>query len=151
MSVLGRDLRVVDGAYGAAADDIGPPEIHVWARFRDDPGERCLHQALLAQATTHWTIAAAMRPHLGATEADAHVSVSTGIMSATIAFLDDVDVTEWMLYTNPAVYAGNGLVQGEGRVHCIDGRLLATYSVQGMVRGFVTDPASMGKDASNAM
>jgi len=62
-----------------------------------------------------------------------------------------VDVSEWLLYANPAVYAGRGLAQGEGRVFTADGRLVATYSVQAMIRGFTAPPAAMGLDDTNAM
>ena len=86
--VTGREFRVVDGAYRRRPDETGPPEIQTWARFRDAPADPCLHAALLAQSTTHWTIAAAMRPHEGVTEALAHVTLSTGIMATTIAFHD---------------------------------------------------------------
>ena len=120
-------------------------------RFRDAPAERYLHTALMAQSTTHWTIAAAMLPHRGFGEDNAHVTLSTGIMSIAIAFHDDVDVTEWLLYANPAIYAGRGLAQGEGHVFTEDGRLVASYSVQGMIRGFTQDPSKMGLDATNAM
>jgi acyl-CoA thioesterase II len=151
MGVTGRELRVVDGAYDPDPDRIGAQEIYTWARFRDAPAEPYLHAALLAQSTTHWTIAAALRPHAGFGEADAHVTLSTGIMQTTLALLDDVDVTEWLLYANPAVYAGRGLAQGEGRVFTRDGRLVATYSVQAMIRGFTAPPAAMGLDSTNAM
>jgi uncharacterized protein (DUF427 family)/acyl-CoA thioesterase len=151
MRVTGRDLRVVDGAYDPDPDRIGPPEIYTWCRFRESPAEPYLHAALLAQSTTHWTIAAAMRPHPGFGEADAHVSLSTGIMSIAIAFHDDVDVTDWLLYANPAIYAGRGLVQGEGHVFTRDGRLVASYTVQAMIRGFDREPGDLGLDASNAM
>ena len=151
MRVTGRDLRIVDGAYSPDPDRVGPPEIYAWVRFRDAPAEPYLHTALMAQSATHWTIAAAMRPHEGFGEADAHVTLSTGIMSIAIAFHDDVDVTEWLLYANPATYAGRGLAQGEGRVFTEDGRLVATYSVQAMIRGFANDPTTLGLDATNAM
>ncbi len=130
---------------------MGPPEIYAWVRFRDAPLEPYLHTALMTQSTTHWTIAAAMRPHAGFGEAAAHVTLSTGIMSIAIAFHDDVDVTEWLLYANPALYAGRGQAQGEGRVFTEDGRLVATYSVQAMIRGFARDPTALGLDATNAM
>jgi acyl-CoA thioesterase len=81
----------------------------------------------------------------------AHSTLSTGAITITVAFLEDVDVTQWLLYTNPAVFAGNGLVQGEGRVFTEDGRLVATYSCHGMVRAFGRDPSAMGLDWSNAM
>lgn len=151
MGVTNRDLRIVDGAYDPDPDRIGPPEIYAWCRFRDNPGEQFLHLALLAQSTTHWTIAAAMRPHPGFGEAQAHVTLSTGIMSAAIAFHDDFDVTEWLLYANPAIYAGRGLAQGDGRVFSQDGRLVASYSIQAMIRPFNKTPDQMGLDATNAM
>jgi uncharacterized protein (DUF427 family)/acyl-CoA thioesterase len=151
MRVTGRELRVVDGAYSPDPDRVGPPEIHAWIRFRDAPAEQYLHTALLSQATTHWTIAAAMLPHRGFGEADAHVTLSTGIMSIAIAYHDDVDVTEWLLYTNPSTYAGRGLAQGEGHVFTQDGRLAASYSVQAMIRGFAKDPSAMGLDSTSAM
>jgi acyl-CoA thioesterase len=144
MSVLGRDLREVAGSYAAGRHALGPPEVYVWARYKEAPTEQYLQQAVVAQMSTHWSIAAAMRPHEGITELDAHETVSTGPLTASIAFHDDIDITQWMLYANPAVYAGRGSVQGEGRVFSIDGRLLATYSVQAMVRPFAAPPQSLG-------
>jgi len=148
--VTGRELRVVGDAYRRQLE-VGPPEILVWARFREAPADAHLHAALLAQSTTHWTIAAAMRPHEGVSEAQAHVTLSTGILATSIAFHDEVDVTEWLLYSNPAIYAGRGLVQGEGHVFARDGRLVASYTVQAMVRAFEKPPDALGKDYSDAM
>jgi acyl-CoA thioesterase-2 len=150
MGVTGRELRTVGDAY-RRQDETGPAEIFTWARFRDAPAHEFLHAALLAQSTTHWTIAAAMRPHEGVSEAQAHVTLSTGIMATTIAFHDEVDVTEWHLYANPAIYAGRGLAQGEGRVFARDGRLVASYTVQAMIREFRAPPGAMGRDRTDAM
>jgi uncharacterized protein (DUF427 family)/acyl-CoA thioesterase len=151
MRVTGRDLRIVNGDYSADPDRVGPPEIHAWVRFRDDPDERYLRDALVAQATGHWTIAAAMLPHRGFGEAHAHVSLSTGIMSISIAFHEEAPVSEWFLYTNPAIYAGAGSAQGEGHVFTQDGKLIASYTVQAMIRSFAKEPASMGLNETNAM
>jgi acyl-CoA thioesterase len=151
MRVTGRDLRIVDGAYSPDPDRVGPPVIYAWVRFRDDPGEPYLRSALVAQATTHWTVAAAMRPHRGLGEAMAHVTLSTGIMSVAISFHDDAPVNQWFLYANRAIWSGQGLAQGEGTVFSQDGRLVASYSVQAMIRGFATSPEDRGMDATNAM
>lgn len=148
MKVSGREMRIVDGAYTSALDHIGPPELYAWIRFRDAPAEPYLHAALMTQATTHWTIAAALRPHPGLSQALAHVSLSTGPLKTDISFHDDVDVTQWMLYVNDAVYAGKGQAQGQGQIFAIDGRLLATYSVHTMIRDF--NPQA-GKSGHNAM
>jgi acyl-CoA thioesterase-2 len=147
----GRDLRVVEGAYNPDPDLVGPPELNVWVRFRDAPAEQYLHAALLTQSTGHWTVAAAMRPHRGYGEANAHKTLSTGVMQTTVAFHDEVDVSEWLLYANPAIYAGRGLAQGEGRVFTQDGRLVASYSVQVLLRAFERDPTSTGHDSGTAM
>lgn len=72
-------------------------------------------------------------------------------MKATIAFHDDVDVADWLLYTNHAFWSGRGLVQGDGRVFARDGRLAASYTIQAMVREFATEPAAMGRDSRTAM
>lgn len=149
MSVTGRDLRVVDGAYTSDPDKVGPPEIHAWIRFRDDPGELCLRQALIAQASTHWTIAAAMLPHPGVGQSQAHETLSTGPMAISISFLDDAPVDGWLLYSTAAIWSGRGLVQGDSRVWTRDGRLVASYSLQAMVRGMLVGAG--GRDASTAM
>ena len=151
MRVIGRPVRVVEGAYSPDPDRIGPPELYAWLRFRDDPEEQCMRRALLAQATTHWTVAAAMRPHPGMGEADAHVTLSTGIMSVHIAFHDDAPLDQWFLYANRASWSGRGLAQGDGRIFNAGGRLLASYAVQAMIRRFPRDPAAMGKDRTSAM
>jgi acyl-CoA thioesterase-2 len=149
--VTGRRIRVIDGAYKGAPGLVGSPDIFAWCQFRDAPEEQYLHRALLAQSTTHWTVAAAMRPHTGFGEDIAHSALSTGVMSIAIAFHEDVDVTQWLLYANPAIYAGHGQAQGEGHVFTEDGHLVATYTVQVMIRAFERDPSEMGLDESNAM
>lgn len=132
--VTGRDLRVVDAAYGDSTDRLGPPEIYTWCRYRDAPSEQRLHAALAVQSITHWTIAASMRPHPGIGEAAAHLTLATGPITTTAWLLDEIDVTEWLLYANPSPWSGRGLSQGEGRVFRQDGRLVATYGVQAMIR-----------------
>ncbi|TDC57422.1 hypothetical protein E1281_04845 [Actinomadura sp. KC345] len=134
MLVGGREIRVVDDAYDFDPRRVGPPELYVWTRFDDAPPEAYLHAALMTQSTTHWTIASALRPHAGYSEAMAHKTISTGISKATVAFHADVDVSQWLLYANQVVYTGRGMTQGEGRVYGEDGRLVASYAVQGMIR-----------------
>ncbi|WP_280337303.1 acyl-CoA thioesterase [Nocardia wallacei] len=142
--VEGRDMRVVDDAYDPDPDRIGPPELFVWTRFRDAPGHERLHAALLSQSTTHWTVAAALRPHAGFGEAMAHRSISTGITMATITFHDEADVSRWLLYATRATYTGRGQAHSEGRVHAQDGRLVASYTVHAMVRGFPSTRRASG-------
>lgn len=141
----GRYSRFVDNAYARDPEHVGPPEIHSWVRFREQPEELCLRQALLSQYVGHMTIAAAMRPHKGVTETLAHHTLSTGVLAVTISFHEDPDLTAWMLYTNPAIYAGRGLAQAQGRVFAQGGQMLASYTVQAMIREFEQDPATLGE------
>ena len=151
MGVLGRDTRVVDGAYSLQDGPAGPPELCVWTRFASAPRTEALQQALVAQPTTHYSIGAALRPHEGISEADAHRTISTGPVSATIAFHDEVDVTDWMLTETRAIWAGRGSVQSFVRVFASDGRLVASKTVQAMVRTFDRTPKQMGQDYATVM
>ena len=148
--VTGREIRTVDDAYNRQ-DVVGRPEIMTWARFREAPDDPAMHAALLAQSTTHWSIAAAMRPYADVNEGQAHVTLSTGPLQATLAFHDELDVTDWLLYANPALHAGRGLVQGEGHVFTRDGRLVASYTIHAMVRAFARPADAGGRDYRNAM
>jgi len=110
-----------------------------------------LRQGLLAQFTGHMTIAASLLPHVGLGEEQAHFTLSTGVLAITVALHDEADLTRWLLYANPCIYAGSGLVQGEGRVFGEDGRLVASYTVQAMVRDFPEPPERIGLDQSRLM
>jgi uncharacterized protein (DUF427 family)/acyl-CoA thioesterase len=149
--VTGRELRVVDAAYDPDPDRVGEPEIFTWVRFREAPARDDLHAALLAQSMGHWTIAAAMRPHVGFGERDAHRTLSTGVMAINVAFHDPVDVSEWLLYSTRAIWSGRGLAQGDGRVFTRDGRLVASFTTQVMIRAFERDPAAIGHTDRTAM
>jgi len=149
--MTGRDVRFVNGDYAPFEDRIGPPELHCWMRCRDQPDSQLLHQALLTQCVGHFTIGAAMLPHAGVKEGDAHVTLSTGVMSIAVAYHGDADVSDWILYSNPSVYAGRGLAQGYGNVFAKDGTLLATYTVTAMIRKFERSLDSLNVPADRLM
>jgi uncharacterized protein (DUF427 family)/acyl-CoA thioesterase len=149
MRVTGRDLRIVDGAYSPDPERVGPPVLHVWLRYRDNPNDPLLRSALLAQPMTHWTIAAAMAPHRGFGESQAHVSLSTAPVAIAVSFEDDASLDEWLLYSTTAVWAGRGLAVGEGKVFTRNGTLVASYTLQAMIRAALASAA--GKDAATAM
>jgi acyl-CoA thioesterase-2 len=151
MGVLGRDIRVVDSAYSQRDGPVGPPELYVWTRFASPPQTNALHQALLAQPTTHYSIAAAMRPHEGISEDEAHRRISTGPVSATIAFHDEIDVTDWMLTETRAIWAGRGSIQYFVRVFAADGRLVASKTIQAIVRTFDRTLKQMGQGYATVM
>jgi len=137
MAVTGRDLRVVDGAYTNDSDaPLGPPVLDCWVRFRHLPDDQALHAGLLAQFTGHMPIAAALRPHPGIGQDQAHRTLSMGINAIHLAIHRDVHADEWMLYRHRSTFAGAGMTHGDCRVHAEDGALLASFSVEAMVRAF---------------
>ena len=137
MAVTGRDLRVVDGAYDDDPDaPVGPPVLDAWVRFREVPDEPPVHAALLAQFTGHMPIAAALRPHRGLGQDQAHHSLSTAINAISISFHAPVHADRWMLYHHHSTFAGDGMTHARCRVHAEDGALLASFSVDAMVKPF---------------
>ncbi len=142
MGVTGRDIRVVDAAYTNDPDaPDGPPVIDAWVRFRDVPGEPALHAGLLAQFSGHMSIAAALRPHTGISQDQAHRTLSMGINAINLSLHRDVRADDWMLYHHLSTFAGNGMTHSECRVHDLGGDLLASFTVEAMVRPF---PAGTG-------
>ncbi len=137
MSVMGRDVRVVGGAY---TDDplapVGPPEIDAWVRFRDVPDDPPLHDGLLAQFTGHMSIAAALRAHEGVGQREAHRTLSTAINAIGISLHAPVRADQWMLYHHESTFAGDGMTHSQCQVRDEDGSLLASFTVDAMVRKF---------------
>jgi acyl-CoA thioesterase II len=135
MGVTGRDLRVVDGAYtDDPAAPAGPPSIDAWLRFRGIPDDPALHAGLLAQFTGHMSVAAALRPHAGVGQRSAHHTLSTAINAIAIAFHADVRVDRWVLYRHLSTVAADGMTHAECRVYDEGGELVASFSVDAMVR-----------------
>jgi len=141
MGVTGRDLRIVDDAYtGDPGAPVGPPELDAWVRFRDVGDDAALHAGLLAQFTGHLSIAAALRPHEGVGQDQAHVTLSTAINAISLSIHADVRVDRWLRYHHRSTFAGDGMTHAECRVHDETGALVASFTVDAMVRAFA-DPA----------
>lgn len=140
MSVTNRDVRFVDGAYTGDPDaPVGPPELDAWVRFRNVPDDPYIHAGLLAQFTGHVSIATAMRPHAGIGQNQAHRTLSTAINAIHLSLHDNVRADQWMLYHHVSTFAGNGMTHSECRAYNSDGQLLASFSVDAMVRAMATD------------
>ena len=142
MGVTGRDIRVAEGAYtNEPSAPVGSPVVDAWVRFREVPNEPALHAGLLAQFSGHMSIAAALRPHAGISQAQAHRTLSMGINAISLSLHREVHADEWMLYHHLSTFAGDGMTHSECRVHDIGGDLLASFTVEAMVRPF---PAGTG-------
>ena len=137
MGVAGRDIRVADAAYSGDPDaEVGPPIIDAWVRFASVPPDPYVHAGLLAQFTGHMPIAAALRAHRGVGQDQAHRTLSTAINAISLALHSDVRADRWMLYHHVSTFAGDGMTHSECRVHNEEGSLLASFTVEAMVRSF---------------
>lgn len=135
MGVTGRDIRVVDGAYTGDPDaPVGPPTLDAWVRFAQVPDDPYLHAGQLAQFTGHLSIGAALRPHAGIGQDQAHPTLSTAVNAIAISFHGEVRADRWMLYHHLSTFAGDGMTRAECRVHDEAGDLVASFTVDAMVR-----------------
>jgi hypothetical protein len=138
------DSLVFPGALGRIVDgiDVWSPEQplrdpvqHVWTRFSEDL-PMVANQAVLSWTTDGWLIGTAMLPHAGIDQSQAHRTISTGVISHTLNFHDRFRGDEWLLLANESVWAGRGRTHGRCTVWSADGRLVATYTQDNLVRGF---------------
>jgi acyl-CoA thioesterase-2 len=139
------DGRVFPGAVGLIADGINTwsddeplrdPVQNVWTRFDSSHPDPVVHQAIASWATDGYLIGTAMLPHAGYNESHAHKTISTGVVSHTLNFHDRFDVSDWLLMANESVWAGRGRTHGRCNIWTRDGRLVATYTQDNLVRAF---------------
>lgn len=127
-------VQVVGDVDLAHPDAVGPPELDVWTRFDGAPADPLLDQALLAFATDGFLIGTAMRPHEGVGQAQAHRTISTGVISHTLTFHEHVDAGDWMLLRHASPYAGRGRSYGRADVFSSTGTLVASFVQDAMIR-----------------
>jgi acyl-CoA thioesterase len=69
----------------------------------------------------------------------AHVSISTSVITQTLAFHDDFFAGDWLLLAHHSPHAGRGRSFGRADVFTQDGRLVASYEQENMIRAFTAD------------
>lgn len=130
------EIRVVDGVSLTDPDAVGPPELAVWSRFPGAEAGGAVGQALLSYATDGFLIGTAMRPHEGVGQSMAHVSISTSVLAHTLSFHEPVEAGRWYLLAHESPYAGRGRSYGRAHVFDEDGRLVASFVQENMIRAF---------------
>lgn len=113
---------------------VGPPELDVWVRFAGAPDDPATDQALVAYSTDGFLIGTAMRPHAGVGQAQAHQTLSTGVLSHTLTYHERCPAAEWHLLEQRATYAGHGRSYGRGEIFRADGQLAASFVQDAMIR-----------------
>ncbi|MEO8697225.1 MAG: acyl-CoA thioesterase domain-containing protein [Acidimicrobiales bacterium] len=136
----------VDGVDLGAATEQGPPDASVWVRFGRAPDEAAGNQALLAMVSLPFLTGIALRPHRGHSYEDAHLSISSAVMSHSITFHEPARVDQWLLLDQTVPYAGRGRCFGRGEVYTQEGAIVASFSQDGMIKALVQpDNAPDGK------
>jgi acyl-CoA thioesterase len=128
------EIRFAGDADIADPARVGPPDLDVWTRFVGAPDDRGVSAALLAYATDGFLIGTAMLPHEGVGQAQAHVTLSTGVLSHTLTFHEPFDAGEWLLLAQHSTHAGHGRCYGRANVFREDGTLVASFVQDAMIR-----------------
>lgn len=136
-------VRIAGGVDIDDPEAVGPADLDVWTRFVGAPGDPVTDQALLAFATDGFLIGTAMRPHAGVGQAQAHVTVSSGVISHTLTFHEPAPAGEWLLLSHHSPYAGRGRTYGTAHVYRGDGTLVGSFAQDAMVRPL--DASRVGK------
>jgi acyl-CoA thioesterase-2 len=126
----------------------GLPELQLWTRYPGAPDLPDINRALLAYATDGWLIGTAMRPHAGFGIDMAHVDISTGVVSHSLSFTEKFRADEWLLIDHQAVHAGNGRIHGQADVFTEDGRLVASFSQDALVRAWPEGQSPVGREST---
>jgi acyl-CoA thioesterase len=142
MPMDGRELRLVGTSDPNDPDEVGPPVLDAWLRYRPVPTRDDLTRALIAHFTGHLSISTTMRPHRGVGTALAHEQLSTAVITLTVTFHDPVTWDGWLLYHHESTRAGGGMSFVRGQVFTEEGRLLASFCQEGMIRAFDDDPVA---------
>ena len=79
----------------------------------------------------------------------AHRTLSMGINAISLTLHQDIRADEWMLYHHHSTSATGGMTHAECRVYTEDGALLASFTVDGMVRPF--DESGRARDERMAL
>jgi acyl-CoA thioesterase len=136
MPLPGRELRIEGVEDYGSPDEVGPPVIDAWLRYDTVPERDDLRRALLAHFTGHLSISTTMRPHPGIGTSQAHHTVSTAPMGIGVSFHDPVGWDGWLRYHHESTFAGAGMSHVRGQILTEEGRLVASFTQDGMIRAF---------------
>lgn len=122
-----------------------PPQKYVWIRAVDTlPGERALHQNLLAYVSDYELLGTSTLPH-GLTFGRSRVMMAS--LDHALWFHRDFKVDEWLLYSMDSPNSSGARGFSRGEFFTEDGILVASSSQEGLVRVLAEEKSeSMGSD-----
>ena len=127
------ETRVVGGV-DLSDREAGPATYQFWMRAPELPDDESLHQALLAHATDLTVIGTALRPIEGLSQADAQAKFASAVTSHNVWFHAPVRMDQWLLVDQCSPGLGQGRAFGRGDVWTQDGRLVASFAQESMIR-----------------
>jgi acyl-CoA thioesterase len=134
MPMRGRELRIEGVRDVNSPDEVGPPTVDAWLRYDTVPRRDDLRRALLAHFTGHLSISTTMRAHPGIGTSQSHHTLSTAIMAIAVTFHDPVRWDGWIRYHHESTYVGAGMSYVRGQVLTEEGRLVASFTQDAMIR-----------------
>ena len=143
MPLIGRQLRLVGVADPNDPDEVGPPVLDAWVRYGRTPDRPDLARALVAHFTGHLSVSTTLRAHRGIGTSQAHRSLSTAVMTITVAFHEPVAWEGWLLYHHESTQVGGGMSYVRGQVFTESGALLASFAQEAMIRPFDTGAGTL--------
>jgi acyl-CoA thioesterase-2 len=132
------ETRVVDGV-DLGAREAGPAIFQFWMQTPSLPDGPALHQALLAHATDLTVIGTALRPVEGLSQEDTMTRFHSAVTSHSLWFHQPFRVDEWLLVDQVGPVLAGGRAYGRGDVWSADGRLVASFAQESMIRMLSTD------------
>ena len=129
------------GGVDLADPNVGPAELGVWTRFPGAPADDATAQAMLAYASDGFLIGTAMRPHEGLSQSMAHVTVATTVLTHTLSFHEPFDAGDWLLLSHESTHAAEGRAHGRAVVHTADGRHVASFVQDSLLRAMPPQPS----------
>jgi acyl-CoA thioesterase-2 len=151
MPMRGRQLRIEGVRDINDPDEIGPPVVDAWLHYDPVPERDDLRRALLAYFTGHLAISTAMRPHAGVGTSQAHHTLSTAPMGIGVAFHDPVEWDGWIRYHHESTFAGAGMSHIRGQVLTEDGRLIASFTQDAMIRALAPSGSAASMPAESRL
>jgi len=140
----GAELRIVGGVDTWSPDaPAGPAELFAWVRYAGAPSDVATNQAILAWGSDGFLIGTALRPHAGIGQADAHQTLSTGVVGHTLTFHEPFTLRDWLLIAHESPHAGGGRSYGRAQVFTRDGRLVASFVQDNMIRAMAGPKQTM--------
>jgi acyl-CoA thioesterase-2 len=132
------EIRVVDGV-DLNVPTTGPAVFRMWMRAPElssltDDDSDWTHQSLLAHATDLTVIGTALRPVDGLSQADTGTAFHSAVTSHTLSFHAPFRMTDWVLVDQVAPVLSGGRAFGRGDVWTADGRLVASFAQESMIR-----------------